>query len=221
MKDLNVFFGKRTDLLTLLCHFTISFYIRSLIRRVQTKSPSSKKPWWICSWNTTMALLTMLFCTMWCFTCGQSKSSGGTGGTRTLVLSEEPRIELCKGFLSSAEITAIRKLAEEEMFKDHPWAFFFPFLTKWYLLVAAILLESCEGLWNTGHDGVFLTSTPKGWFRKSLVLLGGLGGSWNWKQLFDGSDWRWRDFHLEHLRPWHWHRRCSGVGCLARCHWQK
>ena len=41
MKHLNVFFG-RTDLLTLLCHFTISFYIRSLIRRVQTKSPSSK-----------------------------------------------------------------------------------------------------------------------------------------------------------------------------------
>lgn len=71
-----------------------------------------------------MALLTMLFCTMWCFTCGQSKSSGGTGGTRTLVLSEEPRIELHKGFLSSAEITAIRKLAEEEMFKDTRGLFF-------------------------------------------------------------------------------------------------
>ena len=76
-----------------------------------------------------MALLTMLFF-MWCFTCGQSKSSGGTGGTRTLVLSEEPRIELCKGFLSSAEITAIRKLAEEEMFKDHPWACFFSFSSQ-------------------------------------------------------------------------------------------
>lgn len=79
-----------------------------------------------------MALLTMLFF-MWCFIPGQSKSSGGTGGTRTLVLSEEPRIELHKGFLSSAEITAIRKLAEEEMFKDHPWAFFFPFRHKMVL----------------------------------------------------------------------------------------
>ena len=179
MKHLNVFFGKRTDLLTLLCNFTISFYIRSLIRRVQTKSPSSKKPGWICSWNTnSMALLTMLFF-MWCFTCGQSKSSGGTGGTRTLVLSEEPRIELHKGFLSSAEITAIRKLAEEEMFKDTCGLFFvFSFLTKWYLLVAAILLESCEGLWNTGHDGVvgclqppFLTSTPMVKSRRTWRIL--------------------------------------------------
>ena len=86
-----------------------------------------------------MALLTMLFF-MWCCTCW-SKSSGGSGGTRTLVLSEEPRIELCKGFLSTAEITAIRKLAEEEMFKDMVFSCMDFFLfKKWHL--AAIVLES-------------------------------------------------------------------------------
>lgn len=39
-------------------------------------------------------------------------------GVQGLLLSEEPRVELQKGFLTKAEVAAVLELAEEEMFQD-------------------------------------------------------------------------------------------------------